>query len=137
MRKILSQNQMTRRNARRCSCTSRKCTFPALFEVFNRCGKRTLKSDLPSDKHLFPDSFHKAVHSEHDHSRPTASYLQPRSLINRCLRSRLPITIRLFVDSPLKLGPSNQRKRNWGNRWINSKRFAKTKIITYYNKDKS
>ena len=32
-------------------------------------GKRTLKSDPPSDKHVFPDSFHKAVQSEHEHSQ--------------------------------------------------------------------
>lgn len=37
-------------------------------EYLTDLGKRTLKSDLPSDKHLFPDSFHKAVQSEHDHS---------------------------------------------------------------------
>ena len=38
-------------------------------EYLTDLGKRTLKSDLPSDKHLFSDSFHKAVQSEHDHSQ--------------------------------------------------------------------
>ena len=31
-------------------------------------GKHTLKAGIPTDKHLFPDQFHKMVQSEHEHS---------------------------------------------------------------------
>lgn len=37
-------------------------------ECLTDLGKRTSKSDLTSDNHLFPDSLHKAFQSEHDYS---------------------------------------------------------------------
>ena len=37
-------------------------------EYLTDVGKRTLKAGIPTDKHLFPDQFHKMVQSEHDHS---------------------------------------------------------------------
>lgn len=37
-------------------------------EYLTDVGKRTLKAGIPTDKHLFPDQFHKVVQSEHEHS---------------------------------------------------------------------
>ena len=37
-------------------------------EYLTDVGKRTLKAGIPTDKHLFPDQFHKAVQCEHEHS---------------------------------------------------------------------
>ncbi|PFX18468.1 ATP-dependent DNA helicase Q1 [Stylophora pistillata] len=36
-------------------------------EFLTEVGKRTLKEDIPTDKHLFPDKFRKIIQSEHDH----------------------------------------------------------------------
>jgi hypothetical protein len=37
-------------------------------EFLTEVGKGTLKEDIPTDKHLFPDQLHKAIQSEYDHS---------------------------------------------------------------------
>ena len=110
-------------------------------EYLTDLGKRTLKSDLPSDKHLFPDSFHKAVQSEHDHSQ-TNSKLVAAPVTDKSVSKKLFANKPPFRRQPFH-GPPNERKRNWGNRWSNSKSFAKTKNINrcnnpgYHDKDKS
>ena len=37
-------------------------------EYLTEVGRRTLKAGIPTDKHLFPDQFHKMIQSEHEHS---------------------------------------------------------------------
>ena len=37
-----------------------------LAEYLTDAGKRILKEDIPTDKHLFPDRFHEVVQSEQD-----------------------------------------------------------------------
>ena len=36
-------------------------------------GKRTLKEQIPADKYLFTDHFHKAIQEEHDHANTNTS----------------------------------------------------------------
>ena len=37
-------------------------------EYLTEVGRLTLKAGIPTDKHLFPDQFHKMIQSEHEHS---------------------------------------------------------------------
>lgn len=77
MKTFPSLNKKTKYYARRCSGSSwRNAVFwlnswrqRRVWEYLTDLGKQTLKSDLQADKHLFPDSFHKAGQSEHDHSQ--------------------------------------------------------------------
>ena len=49
-------------------------------EYLTDVGKRLLKEDIPTDQHLFPDKFHEAVQSEHDHSKTNSKvFSQPKS----------------------------------------------------------
>ena len=43
-------------------------------EYLTDVGKRTLKAGIPTDKHLFPDQFHKMVQSEHEHSGTNSKF---------------------------------------------------------------
>ncbi len=94
-------------------------------EYLTDLGKRTLKSDLPTDRHLFPDSFHKAVQSHHDHSQTNnklvAAPVAGKSLFKKPFSNKQPFRRQAFQ------GTSNERKRTWGSQWNNSKSFAKTK----------
>ena len=44
-------------------------------EYLTEVGKRTLKAGIPTDKHLFPDEFHKTVLSEHEHSKTNSKLI--------------------------------------------------------------
>lgn len=44
-------------------------------EFLTDVGKRILKDDIPTDKHLFPDKFHQVVQSEHDHSKTNSKVI--------------------------------------------------------------
>ncbi len=44
-------------------------------EYLTDMGKRILKEDIPTDKHLFPDKFHQVIQSEHDHSKTNAKVI--------------------------------------------------------------
>jgi hypothetical protein len=46
-----------------------------LAEYLTDMGKRILKEDIPTDKHLFPDKFHQVIQSEHDHSKTNAKVI--------------------------------------------------------------
>ena len=37
-------------------------------EFLTDVGKRTLKEQIPADKHLFPEQFHNVIREEHDHA---------------------------------------------------------------------
>ena len=37
-------------------------------EFLTDVGKRTLKDQIPADKHLFPEQFHNVIREEHDHA---------------------------------------------------------------------
>ena len=37
-------------------------------EFLTDMGKRTLKDQIPADKHLFPEQFHNVIREEHDHA---------------------------------------------------------------------
>ena len=45
------------------------------WEFLTDVGKRILKEDIPTDKHLFPDKFHHVVQSEHDHSKTNSKVI--------------------------------------------------------------
>ena len=38
-------------------------------------GKRTLKEEIPTDKHLFPDQLHERIKSEHNHSTTNSNLI--------------------------------------------------------------
>ena len=44
-------------------------------EYLTDVGKRILKEDIPTDKHLFPDRFHQVEQSEHDHSKTNSKVI--------------------------------------------------------------
>ena len=73
-------------------------------EYLTDLGKHTLKSDLPSDKHLSPDSFHKAVQSEHDHSQTNsklvAAPVTDKSVSKKPFDNKLPFHRQPFQGPP-------------------------------------
>ena len=44
-------------------------------EFLTPIGKRTLKEEIPTDKHLFPDQLHERIKSEHNHSTTSSANL--------------------------------------------------------------
>ena len=75
-------------------------------EYLTDLDKRTLKSDLPSDKHLFLDSFHKAVQSEHDHpqtnSKLVAAPVTDKSVSKKPFANKSPFRRQPFQGPPMK-----------------------------------
>jgi hypothetical protein len=71
-------------------------------------GKRTLKASLPTDKHLFPDQFHKIVQSEHEHSSTTSKLIAAPPK---------PSTSYATQKKPFRPNPQHQAdRRSWGKR---------------------
>ena len=100
-------------------------------EFLTDLGKRTLKSDLPADKHLFPDSFHKVVQSEHDHSQTNSKLVATGNTMNgKQPFKKSSNTKQFFRRQPFQV-PSGGRKRTWGNRWNNQKESSKPKGFSY------
>jgi hypothetical protein len=76
-------------------------------------GKRILKDDIPTDKHLFPDKFHQVVQSEHDHSQTNSKVIAAPSKTQ--FRKATPTQpFRAFSGpSAGTSGPRSWGKRKW------------------------
>ena len=83
-------------------------------EYLTDLGKRILKSDLPADKHLFPDRFHKVVQSERDHSQTNSKLVTApvaeKNQFKKSFTSKQPFRRLPFQSS------FNKQKRTWGNK---------------------
>ena len=101
-------------------------------EFLTDVGKRILKEDIPTDKHLFPDKFHQVVQSEHDHSKTNSKVIAAPS------KPQFPKTaprqpFRAYTGT--STGTSGSRswgKRKWsykslGNQKAESSRFSSTR----------
>lgn len=78
-------------------------------EYLTDVGKRTLKAGIPTDKHLFPDQFHKVVQSEHEHSSTNSKLI--------ATPSKPPMTKDQGNKKPFRFFPQNRSdQRSWGKR---------------------
>ena len=66
-------------------------------EYLTDVGKRILKEDIPTDKHLFPDRFHQVVRASMITRRPTARLSQP--LLNQPFRKRVQNRLSYLLHS--------------------------------------
>lgn len=85
-------------------------------EYLTEVGKRTLKEEIPSDKHLFPERFHDRIKSEHNHSSSNNNLIslpraQPRFAARPTPSQRPFRTSGAGYNSP---GNTAWRKRRWG-----------------------
>ena len=80
-------------------------------EYLTDVGKRILKEDIPTDKHLFPDKFHQVVQSEHDHSKTNSKVIAapPKPAFQK-ESSKQPF--RTYA-TPTSSGPRRWGKRKW------------------------
>lgn len=78
-------------------------------EYLTDVGKRILKEDIPTDKHLFPDKFHQVVQSEHDHSK-TNSKVIAAPYKPSFQKGKTTQPFRAFSS------PNNSGQRQWGKR---------------------
>ena len=78
-------------------------------EYLTDVGKRTLKEDIPTEKHLFPDKFHQVVESEHDHSKTNSKVIAA---------PYKPSLQKDIAKKPFRAfsTPSNGGPRQWGKR---------------------
>ena len=70
-------------------------------EFLTDVGKRTLKDQIPADKHLFPEQFHNVIREEHDHANT-----------NRKLVAQPIPTQKRFFPGPRGKFQSNNSFRN-------------------------
>ena len=76
-------------------------------EYLTEVGKRTLKAGIPTDKHLFPDEFHKTVLSEHKHAKTNS----------KLIAAPKPTTSQASFKKPFRPNPQYQSdRRSWGKR---------------------
>ena len=103
-----------------------KCFGEFLTDV----GKRILKEDIPTDKHLFPDKFHQVVQSEHDHSKTNSKVIAAPS------KPQFPKTApRQPFHACTSTGTSGSRSwgkckwsyKSFGNQKAESNRFSSTR----------
>ena len=91
-------------------------------EYLTDVGKRLLKEDIPTDRHLFPDKFHEAVQSEHDHSKTNSKvFAQPKSQ-NGKDRPNQPFRS--------NFRPANSGQRQWGKRKWSDRRGSLQAPVT-------
>jgi hypothetical protein len=85
-------------------------------EYLTEVGKRTLKEEIPSDKHLFPERFHDRIKSEHNHSSSNNNLIsQPRMQPRFGARSTpSPQPFRTSGTGYNGAGNAPWRKRRWG-----------------------
>ena len=83
-------------------------------EYLTDVGKRTLKAGIPTDKHLFPDQFHKIVQSEHEHSGTNS----------KLIATPAKPSMMSGYKKPFLFNPQNRAdKRSWGKRkWSSNSR---------------
>lgn len=104
-------------------------------EFLTEVGKRTLKEEIPTDKHLFPDKFHKVIQSEHDHSTTNSK------LITTPIKhtSKDQYAFKKPFRSQTQSG--SEYRQGGKRRWISkgtSRGFKRpASDNTYYNKDNS
>ena len=97
-------------------------------EYLTDVGKRTLKAGIPTDKHLFPDQFHKMVQSEHEHSGTNSKLIatppKPSMTTNH--------------KKPFQLAPQNRAdRRSWGKRKWSSQAGPNYQSTSGYNQSSS
>ena len=84
-------------------------------EYLTEVGKRTLKEEIPSDKHLFIERFHDRIKSEHNHASSNNNLIslpraQPRFAARPTPSQRPFRTSGAGYNSP---GNTAWRKRRW------------------------
>ena len=77
-------------------------------------GKRTLKEEIPTDKHLFPDELHERIKSEHSHSTTNNSLVSKPAERPRFQPGRLTNFQKPFRGKPTYNSQPAWRKRKWG-----------------------
>jgi hypothetical protein len=82
-------------------------------EYLTEVGKRTLKEEIPSDQHLFPDRFHDRIKDEHNHTATNKCLISKphdKALSSaRFIPSRQPFRGRSTATSR----GNGSRKRRW------------------------
>ena len=100
-------------------------------EYLTDVGRRTLKEEIPVDRHLFPEQFHECIKSEHTHSTSNKKLIsQPRSKPRFSGKTTFsPPPFRQQTNSGT--GNTTWRKRKWSSYRSNSgsatgKRYRQT-----------
>jgi hypothetical protein len=69
-------------------------------EFLTDVGKRTLKDQIPADKHLFPEQFHKVIQEEHDHASTNRKLVSQPTKEKKPFASRGRFQAKSFRDQP-------------------------------------
>ncbi len=85
---------------------------PEFADFLTPIGKRTLKEEIPTDKHLFPDQLHERIKSEHSHSTTNNNLISEPPDRQHFSGSRSTFQKPFRVSSTYAAQPS-WRKRKW------------------------
>ena len=82
-----------------------------LADFLTPIGKHTLKEEIPTDKHLFPDQLHERIKSEHNHSTTNNNLIGKPP--DRPHFSGRPTFLKPFRASSTYAAQPGWRKRKW------------------------